>query len=98
MHRADLQAALLEAFGRDDLRLGSACAGFEQDGDRVTATFGEGTRAGADLLIGADGLHSVVRTQLHGSHPPRYAGCTAWRAAVPFTASYSDDAFARTRM
>lgn len=34
------------------------------------------------MLIGADGLHSVVRAQLFGDHPARYAGYTAWRAVV----------------
>src|SRR5262249_38146230 len=35
------------------------------------------------VLLGADGLHSVVRRQLFGAAPPRYAGFTAWRAVVP---------------
>src|SRR5690606_6339720 len=37
-----------------------------------------------DVLVGADGLHSVVRQALHGHQPPRYAGYTAWRGAVRF--------------
>ena len=40
-----------------------------------------------DVLIGADGLNSVVRAAVHGPAPPRYAGCTAWRAVVPFDTS-----------
>ncbi|HJR60840.1 MAG TPA: FAD-dependent monooxygenase [Vicinamibacterales bacterium] len=85
VHRADLQAALLGRLGPERLHPGRVCTGFEQTGDAVTAIFDDGRRARADLLIGADGLHSVIRAQIHGRQPPRYAGCTAWRAVVRFS-------------
>ena len=84
MHRADLVAALLGAIAPGTLRLGSRCLSVRQDDRGVTAQLADGRTAAGDLLIGADGLNSVVRAALHGSNPPTYAGCTAWRAVVPF--------------
>ena len=51
----------------------------------VHAEFSDGTSARGDFLVGADGLHSHVRSAIHGDRPPRYAGCTAWRGVVTFT-------------
>ena len=87
MHRAELQAILLTALGRDVVSLGAHCVGVQQDSDGAEAQFADGQRVRGDLLIGADGLHSVVRAALHGSKPPRYSGYTAWRAVVPFDTS-----------
>ncbi len=78
-HRADVQTVLLHALGPERVHLGASCTGFRQDGGGVTARFADGREVQADLLIGADGLHSVVRAQLFGDQPPRYAGYTAWR-------------------
>jgi 2-polyprenyl-6-methoxyphenol hydroxylase-like FAD-dependent oxidoreductase len=87
LHRADLHALLLEALGRDAVRLDARLVDLADDGEGVEAVFADGTRARGDLLVGADGLHSVVRARLHGEAPPRYAGYTAWRAVVPFDAA-----------
>lgn len=84
MHRADLLTALLTALGPEHVHLGAQCVGFRQDAAGVTAQFAEGSSARADVLIGADGLNSTVRTQLHGQRKPTYAGYTAWRAVVRF--------------
>jgi 2-polyprenyl-6-methoxyphenol hydroxylase-like FAD-dependent oxidoreductase len=84
-HRADLLGALLRAVKPGSVRPGKELLGVRQASGRVTATFADGSFAEADACIGADGLRSVVRTTLHGSHPPRYAGCTAWRAVVHFS-------------
>lgn len=48
------------------------------------AEFAGGEEAQGDFLVGADGLHSVVRGRLHGTERPRYAGYTAWRAVTTF--------------
>lgn len=85
VHRADLQETLAAGLGEGQMTLGRQCIGFEQDADGVTVRFADGGEERADLLIGADGLHSAVRAQLHGERPPRYAGYTAWRAVIPFT-------------
>jgi 2-polyprenyl-6-methoxyphenol hydroxylase-like FAD-dependent oxidoreductase len=85
MHRADLLAVLASQVSPQHLHLNYECAGFVQDAEGVTAQFTNGEAARGDVLIGADGLHSVVRAQLFGDQPPRYSGYTAWRAVVPTT-------------
>jgi 2-polyprenyl-6-methoxyphenol hydroxylase-like FAD-dependent oxidoreductase len=66
------------------LHLDHECTGLTQDEHGVTAHFAGGEPVHADVLIGADGLHSVVRRSLFGRAAPRYAGYTAWRAVVDF--------------
>jgi 2-polyprenyl-6-methoxyphenol hydroxylase-like FAD-dependent oxidoreductase len=84
MHRAELLEALVGALGRERIRTGARCQRFVEEPDGVTAEFADGRRARGDVLVGADGLHSVVRAQIHGAAPPAYAGYTAWRAVVTF--------------
>jgi len=50
----------------------------------VSAQFANGRTDEADILIGADGIHSVVRAVLHGNSPPRYAGYTCWRGVAKY--------------
>jgi 2-polyprenyl-6-methoxyphenol hydroxylase-like FAD-dependent oxidoreductase len=81
-HRAELQRILLEAaLARDPdaIRTGHECVGCEEDAGIVTAVFADGSRERGDVLIGADGIHSVVRRSLFGEETPRYAGYFAWR-------------------
>ena len=82
VHRADLLQALAAACGPGVVTLKSTCTAFTHDADGVTVRFADGRTDRGDLLIGADGLRSCVRTLLHGSHRPRYAGYTAWRAVA----------------
>ncbi len=84
MHRAELHTALLQKLGTERVHFGARCTGFLQNGSEVWAEFDDGVRARGDLLIGADGLHSVIRAAIHGPSPPVYAGYTAWRAVVTF--------------
>lgn len=77
LHRAALHDILTRAF-RGELRLGVEVRGYRQAGDRVFVQLADGELEG-DLLIGADGIHSVVAAQLRGPSEPRYAGYTAWR-------------------
>ncbi len=84
MHRADLQRVLLDVYGSDRVTLGKTCVSVTQDDSGVTAKFADGHVARGDVLVGADGLHSIVRTALHGNQPPRYSGYTAWRGVVSF--------------
>jgi 2-polyprenyl-6-methoxyphenol hydroxylase-like FAD-dependent oxidoreductase len=84
VHRGELQMLLLrtarERLGHDRVRCGHALTGFELVPGGVRATFADGTIDGR-ALIGADGIHSRVRAQLHpGEGPPRYSGRMLWRA------------------
>ena len=92
IHRGELQMILFNAardmLGADRIRFGRRLARFEQVGGKVTAYFVD--RDGrpvedvdADLLIGADGIHSAVRAQLYpGEGPPKWQGILMWRGVT----------------
>jgi 2-polyprenyl-6-methoxyphenol hydroxylase-like FAD-dependent oxidoreductase len=80
LHRADLQAELAAAAG--DVRLGAEVTAVEQGEDGVVARGADGSEERGDLLVGADGLSSVIRSAIADVRP-RYAGYTAWRAVSP---------------
>ncbi|HEU5094233.1 MAG TPA: FAD-dependent monooxygenase [Reyranella sp.] len=82
-HRADLATLLAEALPTERLHLGHKLVDLAQKGERVTARFENGASVEADLLVGADGIHSRVRTLLFGPEKPRFTGCVAWRGLVP---------------
>lgn len=82
IHRAALHEILIHALKPDTLRLGMNCAKFEQDEAKVTVHFENGETDSADVLIGADGIHSVVRKQMFPEVQLRYSGYTAWRGVV----------------
>jgi 2-polyprenyl-6-methoxyphenol hydroxylase-like FAD-dependent oxidoreductase len=91
IHRGKLQMLLLRAvrerIGPDNFRSGFRLTKFEQRGDRVHARFRAGDGAelldDADVLVGADGIHSAVRRQLYPAEgEPRFAKQLLWRAAV----------------
>jgi 2-polyprenyl-6-methoxyphenol hydroxylase-like FAD-dependent oxidoreductase len=82
--RADLLAALMSALDPRIIHFGVGCTSFSQDARRVTLQLSDGSEVRGDILIGADGIHSVVRTELFGTVPLSYAGFTAWRAVIPF--------------
>jgi 2-polyprenyl-6-methoxyphenol hydroxylase-like FAD-dependent oxidoreductase len=80
LHRADLQAELAAAVG--DVRLGVEVTAVEQGEDGVVARSTDDSEEQGDLLVGADGLSSVVRRGIADA-PIRYAGYTAWRGVSP---------------
>lgn len=79
VHRADLQAKLADAFGRENIHLGMTCVAYNQDEKGANALFAEGDEIRGQILVGADGIKSLVRGQLLGPETLRYAGYTAWR-------------------
>ena len=81
VHRADLQEVLAGELGAA-LRLGVACTGFTDDGDRVVVEGSDGETRAADVLVGADGVRSKTRAWLLTDGPPSYAGYTGWRAVT----------------
>jgi salicylate hydroxylase len=83
IHRADLHQLLVDALREvqpEAIQLGHRLVEVEADG---TLRFAHGHEAGADLVAGADGLHSVVRRQLFGDVKPAFTGQVAWRGIVP---------------
>jgi len=81
IHRADLQAALLERAGA--VELGKQCTGFEQDAAGVTLRFADGSSARGAAAIGCDGIHSALRKQLFPQDgAPRYSGVNMWRGVT----------------
>jgi salicylate hydroxylase/6-hydroxynicotinate 3-monooxygenase len=83
MHRGDLHAALLSLTPDDVVHLNKKLVHFEQEAGGVTLMFADGTRATASALIGADGVHSVVRDKLFGPERPHYTGRIAYRSTFP---------------
>jgi 2-polyprenyl-6-methoxyphenol hydroxylase-like FAD-dependent oxidoreductase len=85
MHRADLHDALASILPPEIFHLGKKLAGLEQRGSgrgsgRVTLKFADGTTAEADAVIGADGVHSLVRDIIVGPDEPLHKGRIAYRA------------------
>ena len=82
-HRADVQAVLANALPPERLNTSHRLTRIIDNGDRVEAEFENGVRVSADMLIGADGIHSTVRAALFGPDNPRFTGCIAYRGLVP---------------
>ncbi|MDF2958884.1 MAG: 2-polyprenyl-6-methoxyphenol hydroxylase [Paenibacillus sp.] len=80
--RADLQRVLMERLGSDVIQWGKEFTGAEQDEQQVTASFAGGHVEQGSLLIGADGIHSKVRTILMGDARLRFCGFAAYRGMV----------------
>jgi salicylate hydroxylase len=86
IHRGDLHDALAQALLRakpDAIHLNRKCIGLAQTPDHVELRFETGEAVAAKLVVGADGLHSVIRTSLFGATKPEFCGITAWRGVVP---------------
>lgn len=83
MHRADLHEALWKLIPDGVIQFEKKLAGYSQHKGRVTLDFTDGTQAEADLLIGADGVHSLVREIMLGADAPRFTGKVAYRTTFP---------------
>jgi 2-polyprenyl-6-methoxyphenol hydroxylase-like FAD-dependent oxidoreductase len=83
LHRADLLAVIASGFPADHIHLGHRLIRLGNRADRTEAWFENGTQIAADVLVGADGIHSTVRAALFGEEEPRFAGCVAYRGLVP---------------
>jgi salicylate hydroxylase len=82
-HRGDLHRALANALPAARVHLAYRFTHLVDHGDHVEAHFANGASVSADALIGADGIHSVVRDALLGPEKPRFTGCVAYRGLVP---------------
>ncbi len=90
--RAGLQAMLLDNYGRTRVRFGRRVTHAEQTSQGVTAFFADGSEAAGDLLVAADGTHSVLREAVLGERVTRrYAGYVNWNGLIT-----ADEAIAPT--
>ncbi|GIF42947.1 FAD-dependent monooxygenase [Actinoplanes xinjiangensis] len=82
VHRADLHSALLSLVPSGRVHLAARCTAVSQTADAARLHLADGTTVEADLVVGADGIHSVVRDALVPDRP-RYSGQTIYRGLVP---------------
>ena len=82
--RGDLIRVLAETLDRShaEMVLGESLKSYVESADKITVTTCHGKSYQCDALVGADGIHSAVRTQLWGESPPKFAGYTCWRGMV----------------
>jgi salicylate hydroxylase len=82
-YRPDLLTLLASTLPNDIVYLGQRCSGIKQDAQGVEVTCENGATARAEVVIGADGIHSTVREMLFGPESPRFSGSIAYRGLVP---------------
>ncbi|HSE18526.1 MAG TPA: FAD-dependent monooxygenase [Pyrinomonadaceae bacterium] len=87
LHRSDLQRTLWQALPQSTIHLGHTIVDQKQQRDKIVASFANGHTVEADFLIGADGIHSRVRSQLINDGDPIQRGYTIWRGTSPITPS-----------
>jgi len=82
VHRGDLQEVLRQTVGDEHIRVSARCVAVRSDATGAHARFEDGREIEADAVIGADGIHSAVRTALFGAESPRFTGNICWRGLV----------------
>ncbi len=101
VHRVDLLDVLCGALQTTDIRLGKRCIGVDGGNGNgggggggakraAAARFADGSEIEADIVVGADGIHSAVRESLFGADVPRFTGCICWRGMAPADAVPAD--------
>jgi len=83
VHRADLLDVLADALPAGIVTLGRRCTEVLPDGDTAVARFADGGEIEADIIVGADGIHSPVRASLFGPDAPRFTGKICYRSVIP---------------
>lgn len=83
VHRADLHAILTQEIPEDRVTFNAQCIDVIHNANSATAIFDDGTQFEANLIVGADGIHSAVRMALWGEDVPQFTGHMCWRALVP---------------
>ena len=86
LHRADLHTALqrvVRAHDAQAITLNARAAAVDESAEGVRVTLDDGRVMDAELLVGADGIRSVVRRHVLGDDQPRFTGQVAWRCLVP---------------
>lgn len=88
--RAELQNMLMDEFGREDIHLAKKMISFVEEGERVKIQFADGSEIKSDLLVGADGTHSITRAYVLGEQVERrYAGYVNWNGLVDVSDDYA---------
>ncbi len=82
-HRADLHRLLMEQLAQESIVCGAHCVAVTATAAGVRVDFADGRTVEADVIIGADGINSVVRENMLGPQPARYTQQMAWRCMVP---------------
>jgi 6-hydroxynicotinate 3-monooxygenase len=82
-HRGDLHEALASAVPEEHVKLNHKLVGLDETADGVRLTFADGATVTADAVVGADGVHSVVRDILFETAPVQYTGRIAYRTTYP---------------
>jgi 2-polyprenyl-6-methoxyphenol hydroxylase-like FAD-dependent oxidoreductase len=82
MHRADFVEFLANALPAGVVHIGHRCTGFTQEGDKARVSFANGNVAEADVVIGADGIHSELRPFVFPPSNPVFHGSVAYRGVV----------------
>ena len=88
IHRADLLALLAGQLPPGTVRTGHRCTGFRQDADSATVVFAGRSTVTADVVIGADGIHSVLQGFVVTPAEPVFSGVVAYRGLVPRLEEY----------
>jgi salicylate hydroxylase len=81
-HRADLLDALASGLDHGAIHLDHRLTGIAERSDRIGLAFANGTEVEAEIVIGADGVRSVIRQALYGDDNPTYTGQMVWRALL----------------
>src|SRR6201995_2899474 len=82
-HRGDLHAALASAVPDECIKLSHKLTGLDETVDGVRVSFANGATATADAVVGADGVHSIVRDILFGQSPVNFTRRIAYRTTYP---------------
>src|SRR5712691_10725741 len=85
-HRADLLDVLSASLPQEIVKLGARCVSVETTDHGASARFTDGNEIEADVIVGADGIHSAVRASLFGPDAPRFTGKICYRCLVPVDA------------
>jgi len=83
IHRADIIHALAEKFPLENIQFDKRIESLSQSDAGVSVRFSDGSEATFDVVVGADGIHSRVRTALFGEESPRFTGVVSFRSVVP---------------
>jgi salicylate hydroxylase len=83
IHRADLLDVLAQSIPAGIVSLSARCDAVTTSDDGATARFTDGKQIEADVIVGADGIHSAVRASLLGPDAPQFTGKICYRSVIP---------------